>query len=166
MNVSRVHLQNDDFIDKVNELLDKYQIPCEYLEFELTENIYVEKMQEALPFVENVRKKKIKVSIDDFGSGYSSLNVISSIPLDVLKLDKAFMKRGGELSKKDKSVIVHLVRLAKDIELDVLCEGVETEVQAEFVKSVGCDAWQGYCFAKPMPMEEFDKYLDGEIPVK
>ncbi len=166
MNVSRVHLQNDDFIDKVNELLDKYQIPCEYLEFELTENIYVEKMQEALPFVENVRKKKIKVSIDDFGSGYSSLNVISSIPLDVLKLDKAFMKRGGELSKKDKSVIVHLVRLAKDIELDVLCEGVETEVQAEFVKSIGCDAWQGYCFAKPMPMEEFDKYLDGEIPVK
>lgn len=165
MNVSRIHLKDDAFMKKLDELLEKYQVPCEYLEFELTENVYVEKLQEALVFIDNIRKKNIKVSIDDFGSGYSSLNVISTIPLDILKLDKAFMKRGGELTKKDRAVIAHLVELAKDIELEVLCEGVETSLQAEFVKNIGCNAWQGYCFAKPMPMSEFDECMNRN-PVK
>lgn len=160
MNVSRIHLKNDNFMKMLERLLCKYQVPCEYLEFELTENVYVEKLQQALVFIENIREKHIKVSIDDFGSGYSSLNVISNIPLDILKLDKAFMKRGGELTKKDMAVISHLVKLAKDIDLEVLCEGVETPVQAEFVKNIGCNAWQGYCFAKPMPMAEFDECLN------
>ena len=163
MNVSRVHLRSGDFLKKIDELLEKYRVPCEYLEFELTENVYVEKMQEALPFIESIRKKNIKVSIDDFGSGYSSLNVISGIPLDTLKLDKAFMKRGAELTRKDRAVIAHLVELARDIELEVLCEGVETQVQADFVKDIGCPVWQGYCFAKPMPMDEFDRCLDNGV---
>lgn len=163
MNVSRVHLKSGEFLKKLEELLEKYRIPCRYLEFELTENVYVEKMQEAMAFIENIREKDIKVSIDDFGSGYSSLNVISDMQLDTLKLDKAFMKRGAELTRKDRAVIEHLVELAKDIELEVLCEGVETQVQAEFVKDIGCHTWQGYCFAKPMPMEEFDICLDSGV---
>lgn len=162
MNVSRVHLQDEKIIDKIAELMEKYQIPCKCLEFEITEQVYVEKLQEALPFIEKLREQNIKISIDDFGSGYSSLNMISTIPLDVLKLDKAFMKRGQELTRKDKAVITHLVELAKDIELEVLCEGVETPVQAEFVKDIGCNAWQGYCFARPMPIEEFDEFLDSK----
>lgn len=97
--------------------------------------------------------------MDDFGSGYSSLNLLKDIPFDLIKLDKEFLGR-GKISKKNKVLIKGIVELCKELKIPLLCEGVETKEQVEFLKSVGCHIVQGFYFAKPMLIKEFEKIYD------
>ena len=98
------------------------------------------------------------ILMDDFGSGYSSLNVLKDISVDVLKLDMKFMAASGsENQRRSESIVANVIRLAKDLELPVIAEGVEEKEQVEFLDSVGCEYVQGYYFAKPMPVEEYEK---------
>lgn len=154
MNVSRVHLRSNKIVSYIKSLLEEYCVPPELVEFELTENIYMNDFSKADEFVRACRKLGIRVSMDDFGSGYSSLNLISSITIDTLKIDRIFLKN-PDLSENDKTVIETMIIMAKRLGMKVICEGVETELQARFLKSVKCDQIQGYYYGRPMDEKSF-----------
>ena len=159
MNVSRVHFRSERIIPYVGKLLEEYDIPPELVEFELTENIYMKNFDRADEFIKTCRQSGIKVSMDDFGSGYSSLNVISSLSIDTLKIDKIFLKN-QELSHNDKTVIESMIIMAKRLGMRVICEGVETESQSLFLKNAQCDQIQGYYYGKPMDEDSFNKFAE------
>ncbi len=162
LNVSRNHIRNKDFTTQIMNLVEKYQIPIELLELEITESVFIEDREVLKFFVDTIKHIKIKVSIDDFGSAYSSLQVLKDINMDILKIDKGFIDNLGTTEEftKDKLVLKNIVNLAKDLRCKVICEGVETEGQIEILKSIGCELGQGYVFARPMPIDEYeDKYL-------
>lgn len=158
MNVSRTHLENDDILAYIQLLLNKYNIPAKFIEFELTENIYMNSYESARIFIATCNSMGISVSMDDFGSGYSSLNMISDLNIDILKIDKIFM-RHANLSENDRIVLTSVIDMAKQLNMIVLCEGVETENQVDFLKDAGCDIIQGYYYARPMCQSEFDDFI-------
>lgn len=158
MNVSRVHLRDLTIADYVSSLFEKYRIPPEFVEFEITENVFIENTETVKSFVEAFHSMGVKVSMDDFGSGYSSLNLLSQIPIDVIKLDKCFL-RSMCMSEKEKVVVSSIVNMTKALGMDSLCEGVESDEQSKFLKSIGCDIQQGYYFSKPVAEDAFDKLL-------
>ena len=160
MNVSRIHLFNNRFVEFIGELLDKYQIPTNLIEFELTESICLEGLPSVAYTVQWLRQKNIKISIDDFGSGYSSLEVLTRLPINVLKLDKVFMK--DFLNDKEKIIISSVVEMARLLGLEVICEGVEEDIQRIFLLESSCEMLQGYVFSKPETMEDFSKKLERE----
>lgn len=162
MNVSRFHLRDDKLVAYIRELMEEYRVPAEYLEFELTENLYIENMEHVLPMIEELRGMGIKVSMDDFGSGFSSLNVLNDLPIDVIKLDKVFMKKAG-LNEGEKTIISCVVEMAKKLHITVLCEGVENEEQDCFLREIGCDMIQGYYYGRPMPISAFEELLAAGI---
>lgn len=162
MNVSRVHLRSDRIISYIEELLEEYRVPPELVEFELTENIYMHNFDRAGKFIKSCHDHGIQVSMDDFGSGYSSLNLISSITIDTLKIDRIFLKN-HDLSDSDKTVIETIITMAKRLGMKVICEGVETESQALFLKNIQCDRIQGYYYGKPMDEKAFDLFAERSL---
>lgn len=161
MNVSGAHLQTADFVERFRELIDKYQIPTQYLELELTESIYLENIGYFNEMLERLRNMGIRISMDDFGSGYSSLNALNDLRIDLLKIDRTFM-RDETLKKSDKTIIKFIIDLAKDLSMQVLCEGVETNDQRDFLNEAGCDLHQGYLYSKPVEISSFNDYIDNE----
>lgn len=159
LNVSRVHLNKMHILQYVKELFEEFKIPYELVEFELTESIYLENTEKALQLVDGLHAMGTKVSMDDFGSGYSSLNLLSRLPIDIIKMDKVFLK-DHNLHESDKIIISCVVDMAKKLKITSLCEGVETLEQSDYLKEVGCQILQGYYFSKPIPQEEFEKFLE------
>lgn len=164
VNVSRTHLNRMDILSYVSSLFDEYKIPPELIEFELTESIYIENTEKALELVEGLHSMGVKVSMDDFGSGYSSLNLLSNLPIDIIKLDKVFLREGNSnetgLKENDKIIISCVVDMAKRLKITSLCEGVETLEQSDYLAQIGCDIQQGYYFSKPIPQNEFETFMD------
>ena len=158
VNVSRVHLNSDDFVDEVLKLVDQYKVPHEYFEFELTESIFLDNPETAISTMRRLREEKFMVSIDDFGAGFSSLNLLRDMATDVLKLDKEFFGK-GDMKQEEKIIVSSITNMAKQLKMKVLSEGVETEAQSEFLKEIACDMAQGYLFSRPMPEPEFTKLL-------
>lgn len=165
MNISSVHLKEGDFLNYVQSLFEKYPIPAEYVEFELTESIYIKNLKAALELISGLQKMGIKISMDDFGSGYSSLNLLNNLPIDILKLDKIFLD-GNKLTVNQKVIISCVVEMASKLNIRVVCEGVETSEQVNFLTVIGCEMIQGYYYAKPMPTEQFVEYIDKHIKIK
>lgn len=155
VNVSRVHLRYEDFVKSVIQLVDFYQIPHHLLEFEITESIFLENIKSARVALVKLKNAGFIVSMDDFGAGFSSLNLLRKLDFDVLKLDKDFLN-DGKLQKKDKIVIANIISMAKEMQITVLCEGVETKEQADLLENLGCDLVQGYYFGRPMLIEQFE----------
>lgn len=162
LNVSRVHLNKMYILEYVKELFEEYQIPYSMVEFELTESIYLDNTEQALKLINGLHNIGTKVSMDDFGSGYSSLNLLSKLPIDIIKLDKVFLKE-GDLQESDKIIISCVVDMAKKLQIMSLCEGVETVEQSNYLKEVGCQAQQGFYFSRPIPQEVFEKFLDEKL---
>lgn len=164
LNVSRVHLNRMNILDYVSSLFDEYKIPPQYIEFELTESIYIENTEKALKLVEGLHSLGVKVSMDDFGSGYSSLNLLSDLPIDIIKLDKVFLKEAsaseGIMKENDKIIISCMVDMAKRLKITSLCEGVETIEQSNYLSEIGCEIQQGYFFSKPIPQSEFEIFIN------
>lgn len=160
LNVSRMHLNRTDFLTYVESLLEEFQIPCSLIEFELTESIYLDNTEAALELIKGLHKLGIKVSMDDFGSGYSSLNLLSKLPIDIIKLDKVFLKE-GEMQESDRIIISCVVDMAKKLHITSLCEGVETQEQSDYLKKVGCQMQQGFFFSRPVPQEDFENIMEG-----
>lgn len=158
VNVSRVHIGTYDFFTKLNSLIEKYKIPKEYFELELTETIMGGERSMTKDFIHECKKQGYLVSIDDFGSGYSSLNLLKDLPVDILKIDKEFLNE-TEQSKRSSIIVEQVVEMAKRMEISTLCEGVETMRQAAFLKQIGCDMAQGYLFSRPIKMEDFEKMI-------
>lgn len=159
LNVSRVHLNKMHILEYIRELFEEYKIPSGMIEFELTESIYLDNTERALELVKGLHKLGTKVSMDDFGSGYSSLNLLSRLPIDIIKLDKVFL-RENTLQESDKIIISCVVDMAKHLSITSLCEGVETPEQSDYLKEVGCQIQQGYYFSRPIPQKEFEEFMD------
>lgn len=155
VNQSRLHLNNDDYIWRLREIVDKYEIPYEYIELELTESVFTDNVDHLLNVMQKLHEIGFKLSIDDFGSGYSSLNMLKDIPADVIKIDREFFN-GTVNSEKGRAVIETVVGLANNLNMEVISEGVETIEQVDFLSDINCHMVQGYYFAKPMPMETFE----------
>ncbi len=156
VNVSRVHLMEEDFVGEVLRLVDQYGIDRNLLEFELTESIFLDNTEVALVFMSRIRDLGFNASIDDFGAGYSSLSLLKDINMDVLKLDKEFFRK-GDMKREDQIIVSSIINMAKQLNVKVLSEGVETTMQSEFLKAMDCDMAQGFLFSKPMPIEDFEK---------
>ena len=158
VNLSRAHLPDPDFLEPYREICRKYQVPPSLLEFELTESIMFENFEPLVPVIENLHQSGFTCSMDDFGSGYSSLNILKEMPVDAIKLDRDFFLSGSRSDvSRGKSVIESVIELAKKLHIKTVAEGIETMEQVDFLKTAGCDMVQGFVFARPMPVPEFEK---------
>ncbi len=160
-NFSRLHLNSPNFLDKLVEVAQKYYVPTEYIEIELTEMIYINNLVNVSEFINGLKAKGFRTSIDDFGSGYSSLNLLKNIRTDVIKLDKEFLNIHNN-TNEDKIIIESIVNMSKNLDMYVVSEGVETEEQVEFLKSIKCDTAQGFYFSKPVSVQEFEQLLENK----
>lgn len=158
VNVSRAHIGTADFLCKLIKLADKYEVPHHLLELELTETVLGGQHQDILTFIQACRAAGFPVSMDDFGSGYSSLNLLKELPIDVLKIDREFLNE-TEVSQKSCIIIEQIVQMAAKIEIHTICEGVETESQAAFLRSIGCNMAQGYLYSRPVPLSDFEALM-------
>lgn len=159
VNVSRRHIDDEYFMQKLMSLIEKYRIPTDLIELEITESIFMKGLDRLKRFISNLRERGFLISIDDFGSGFSSLNMLKTLPIDILKLDKDFFMY-NIMDDKDKIVITNIINLAKGLGLKVISEGVETLDQVRFLKENNCDMVQGYFFYKPISMEELENLID------
>lgn len=159
VNVSRIHLKDGKFLERLDILMEKYRIPSRLIELEITESMFFVELEQIEYILKSLRKRGYQISIDDFGSGYSSLNMLKTLPVDILKLDREFFMK-NEMGSADKIVISGIISLAKGLGLKVISEGVETSEQLSFLKESLCDMAQGYFFYKPMPMDEFVQLIE------
>ncbi|MDE7200049.1 MAG: EAL domain-containing protein [Lachnospiraceae bacterium] len=155
VNVSRTHLQDDEVIRTLEDMIEKIGIPKHLLELEITETVDNKQVsRKAL----QLKEEGYKLLMDDFGSGYSSLNILLETPFALIKFDKKFMEN-MILSDKGRLILEQVTAMANKLGLELLAEGVETKEQVELLRSIGCDQVQGYYYAKPMPKEVFFKLL-------
>lgn len=155
VNVSRANLDDESFLNVLDGLIEKYRLPKHLLELEITESI---ENDTTLRMTEKIKEHGYILLMDDFGSGYSSLNTLQDTKFDVLKLDREFFSTHMS-NDRGKKIIMHIISMSKDVGLGLIAEGVETADQAQFLESCGCDTAQGYLYAKPMPVQEAEKYL-------
>ncbi len=156
VNFSKLHFSNPGVEQRIIEVIERWQIPKEYIEIECTETAYAEEFDNLSAAITHLRANGISTSIDDFGTGYSSLNLLQELKCDALKLDKSFL--GGSLAdKRNRTVISHIVSMAQELDMEIISEGVEREEEVEFLKGLSSDIIvQGYLYDKPMPGEEFE----------
>lgn len=159
-NFSRMHFTKPDFAKRFEAVLEEYHVPKELIEVEVTETLVMEEMEEKLAeqTLDDLHIRGVRLSIDDFGSGYSSLGVIEKIPASVIKLDRSFLLNQEDRGRQVK-IMKSIVDLAADLGAQIVCEGVETEEDVELMREIGARVAQGYRYAKPVPEEEFEKRL-------
>lgn len=159
LNVSPVHFKEiDNFIKKTMGLVEKYHIDSKNIIFEITENTYIHNVEAVNNMIQMFHQKGIRISMDDFGSGYSSLNTLKEIMFDEVKIDKRFLD--NELSDKGKIVLQEIFHLLKRTKKVIVCEGVETKEMVDFLVKEGCDELQGYYYYKPLTEREFEKSVE------
>jgi EAL domain-containing protein (putative c-di-GMP-specific phosphodiesterase class I) len=161
INFSKLHFKNPDLAEEIEKEVDKYGIPHHLIEIEITESTYEETKENLKTVLKALKSKGFSTSIDDFGSGYSSLNLLSQLDFQVLKLDKAFLESGIE-DEKVKNIVDSVISMAKKLAMKVVAEGVERKEELDMLKSLSCDLIQGFYFDRPIPMRDFERRL--EIP--
>lgn len=162
VNMSRVSLYNPKLVDIICMLVKKYDIPPRLLQLELTESAYTSNPALIKEAMSQLQQKGFSILMDDFGSGYSSLNVLKDIAVDILKIDMRFLS-DTDMPGRGENILASVVRMAKWLGMPVIAEGVEKESQAIFLRSIGCEFVQGYYFARPMPVEEYEKLAFSEF---
>lgn len=161
VNVSRVNLYNPDFMDSLIDLIHRYHIPPHYLNLELTESVFSEDAELIQRAVNYLHDAGFTILMDDFGSGYSSLNILKDVDLDVLKIDMKFFSKGNTAEKGAK-IIEAVIRMAESLDMMVIAEGVEEKHQVDFLNDLGCDYIQGYYFGRPMSQDQYEKLTNHE----
>lgn len=156
VNQSRVFFYDIEYLGKFKEIIQKYQIDPSLIILEVTESVSSNNLEQIKQAIAKLHEMNFKISMDDFGSGYSSLNILKELPIDELKLDKAFIENTDN-SVRSESILKNVIRLAKDLSISTVTEGIETKEQLDFLKAISCDIGQGYYFAKPMPAEKFEQ---------
>ena len=159
VNVSREHFLDEHFLEKYMMIAAKYGVDTGKIDLEITESATIEAGIDIIEIMNKMKRLGFIISIDDFGTGYSSLSAIQDMPADILKIDKSFVDRIG---KNEKNIIDYILNIAKELKLTTIAEGVETKEQRDYLLEKGCDIIQGYYYAKPMPEEEFEEYMEKE----
>lgn len=163
VNFSRLHLLNKDFMSDVMKKVEQYKVPTNLVEMELTESAIFDNYETIAQFIAQLHERGFSVSMDDFGSGYSSLNMLKDIPIDVLKIDKGFLNKTSDTNRQ-KVIFSAIAQMAQQLHISVVVEGVEFLENIELMKTVGCTIAQGYYFAKPMEESKFEAvYQEGII---
>lgn len=165
VNLSRIHIANPNLVKNICQIVDKYSIPRSYIELELTESTDYDDMQQLIEVLKNLHNEGFLIAMDDFGKAYSSLNLLKEIPIDILKLDKDFITSCAGNSKGE-TIIELILSMSKKLGLEVVCEGVETKVQVDFLTNIGCDIAQGYYFSKPMAVTNFEEIAFGNKKIE
>ncbi len=158
VNFSRKHLVNPSLSDNIMDVLKRYDVDPGYIEIEVTETVDEEEQGLLSQFMKKMKDNQIAVAIDDFGTGYSSLNILRTFPVDVLKIDKSFIDN-REHTENDQVVLSNIIRMAKQLNMDVVSEGVENWEQVEFLHDMDCNIVQGFLFDKPMKKDDFEQRL-------
>ena len=166
INLSRVDIQKEGLIESIIQLFEKYSISSKWIKAEVTESACLENDKIIMEKMELLKNHGLKIAIDDFGSGYSSLHMLKEMPIDILKIDKSFLRYEGEMSEKDEILIRDVVDLGKDMKMQIVVEGVETLEQSDFLEGIGCDIAQGYYYGRPMPVTEFESLLKENYKVE
>lgn len=160
-NITNTSLFDDDFIHDYTSILKKYKIPVNMVEFEFMENIQYSNYEEVKRIISTFREEGFTCALDDFGSGYSSFNILLNSQIDVVKLDRVFFNK--ELSEENMEVIQNIINICKKLHVKVIAEGIENEEYVKYLEQIGCDVIQGFYFYKPMPMHEFQSLLEQEL---
>lgn len=167
VNISRTHFTREDLAEHISRIVDKYAVPHHLIELELTESAFFDDKYLLLNTVRKMQELGFIVSMDDFGSGYSSLNSLKELHLDVLKIDGEFFRgldaksfrENDDMEERGLLIVAEVIDLAKKLNMQIVAEGIESREQVDFLVSQECDLIQGYFFAKPMPVEEYvEKY--------
>ena len=158
LNVSPLHFEQPQiFIDKIQEMIQKYEVNTSKLTFEITESTYVNNTEAVNQVIHNFQRQNIQISMDDFGSGYSSLNTLKDLRFDEVKIDRKFL--GDSLDANAKIVLQEIFHMLKRMKKSIVCEGVETEMIADFLKNEGCNEIQGFLYYRPMSIEDFETIM-------
>lgn len=162
VNLSRLHLGDEDLLESILRIIDKYKVPHHFIEIELTETTTDVDYKELKKVVYGLREQDISTSVDDFGVGYSSLNLIREMPWNVLKIDKSFLPTQEEEDKDPSKVkmLRHIITMSQDLGLECIVEGVETAEQVKLLKDCKCYLAQGFYFDRPLPVKEFEQKLE------
>lgn len=156
INQSRLHIDEENYLDRFCKIVDRYEIPHHYLIFELTESAFVQHSQKMLTLSSQLHNLGFLLAIDDFGTGYSSLNLLSIVSADILKIDKSLLDE-GEVNQRSKVILEKVIEMAHSMDMTVICEGIETMAQLEFLQKLHCDLGQGFLIGKPIRVTDFEK---------
>jgi diguanylate cyclase (GGDEF)-like protein/PAS domain S-box-containing protein len=159
VNLSRITLAHPDFLTSVQEIVDKYYIPHHYIEFEITESIFSEDYENMINVLNQLKSWDFIINMDDFGTGYSALTLLKDLPLDVIKLDHDFLARSVANDKNTTYILKSIIDMAHALDIKVVSEGIEEQEQLDMLKSLNCEIGQGFLFAKPMPIDDYDKLV-------
>ena len=162
VNLSVIQFNDPLIVEKVDKILKETGLSPKHLELEITESIAVKENKNVVDILDRLKKLGVSISIDDFGTEYSSLSRLKTLPIDRLKIDMQFI-RGIEDNEKDQAIAKIIINLANSLNLEVIAEGVETKGQMEFLNQKMCDEAQGYYYYKPMPAEELEEILINKI---
>ncbi|MCQ2123157.1 MAG: GGDEF domain-containing phosphodiesterase [Fibrobacter sp.] len=163
VNFSKLHLRDEGLAHRILDIMRKYNVESKYIEIELTEVSDYDDCEAMRRFVTEMRSNDISVSIDDFGTGYSTLNVLKNFDVSVIKLDKSLLDNIGNKESFDEVVVKNVVNLAQEMNKEVIAEGVESEVQANFLSEINCHSVQGFLFDKPLKHDDFESRLTGAV---
>ncbi|MBO4338185.1 MAG: GGDEF domain-containing protein, partial [Lachnospiraceae bacterium] len=160
VNQSRLLMHNPDYLPKVERLIKRYRIPNGFVELEITETVFQDERALMIHTTNELKKMDIQLSMDDFGSGYSSLNMLKDVPFDVIKIDREFFSE-SITSEASVWILRKIIEMAEGLGIRTLCEGVENEEQVKLLRDLGCYYVQGYFYSKPIPFDEYqEKYCD------
>ncbi len=154
VNFSRLHLQNENFVEEIEAIAQRYGVPKKYIEIELTESTIFKNEEVLENIIFQLHNAGFTLSMDDFGTGYSSLGLLKNLPVDVIKIDRGFFL-GTKYKTRTKTVIANVMKMAKELGIHTVAEGVETQEHIDFLREVGCDIVQGYYYARPVPAHDF-----------
>lgn len=158
VNLSRAEGKDYTFRQRLEEIINRFsEIDHEYIEFEITETAFADIESRFLDCIYSLRDAGFKINIDDFGSGYSSLSMLSELPVDIVKIDRTLLTNSKNSEKKSK-ILLLTINMIKSLGFEVLCEGAETKNEVDFLSNAGCNLIQGFYYSKPMPANEFDKF--------
>lgn len=160
VNMSRAHLRDPQFVEKLNDICLSHGVSTSSIEIEITESAAYGSLDVLTAVFKQLRDYGFHISIDDFGSGYSSLNMLKDLPADVLKIDRAFLAESNS-NKRANDILGYVIRMAGSLGMHTICEGIETDEQAKLLGGLGCEMAQGFYFAKPMPSDSFEEILRG-----
>lgn len=159
VNQSRETINDVNYLEKLRAIVDKYDVDTRYIELEITESVFTEDNNKIIHIVKEIQKLGFKVSMDDFGSGYSSLNLLKEVPINILKIDRIFLNDNSDNTSKSEIIIKRVIEMAQDLNINVICEGVESDKQVYFLKKARCEMAQGYYYSKPIPVQNFETML-------